>query len=132
MSHVLRLAAIKRAGAETLPAFTTAARRRVLTPVGFLTRVATVPGGLALRANLELLQKAHDLAPLVDAIRTPLQRVYATPVERFGYIMSPLQQPMYHAGQDVRWDVVPLHDPSRRGDPGSLRHMSNLSGIRQL
>jgi hypothetical protein len=46
----------------------------VLTPVLFLPRVGTVPGGLALRAYLEVLPMAHDLAPVVDAIRSPLHR----------------------------------------------------------
>jgi hypothetical protein len=39
----------------------------------FLTRVATIPGGLALRAHFEVLQKAHDLATFVVAIHAPLQ-----------------------------------------------------------
>jgi len=37
-------------------------------PVLFLTRVAAVPGVLTLRANFEVLQKAHNLAPFVLAI----------------------------------------------------------------
>ena len=50
-------------------------------PVLFLTRVAAVPGGLAQRANLEVLQLAHNLAPcVVVAIVTPLQRFSAKPV----------------------------------------------------
>jgi hypothetical protein len=49
----------------------------------FLTRVATVPGGLALRANLELLQMAHNLAPFNAAILPPLQRFSAKLVEHF-------------------------------------------------
>jgi len=43
-------------------------------PVGFLTRV---PGGLALRANLEVLQKAHNFATVVATILSPIQRFYA-------------------------------------------------------
>jgi hypothetical protein len=46
-------------------------------PVLFLTRVAAVPGGLALRANLEVLQKALNQAPFVAAILAPLQRFCA-------------------------------------------------------
>ena len=36
---------------------------------------------------------------------------------------------LYHATQDIRRDVVALHDPSRRGDPGGLIHMPNLAGV---
>jgi hypothetical protein len=44
----------------------------------FLTRDAPVPGGLAQRANLEVLQLAHNLAPcVVIAIVTLLQRFSA-------------------------------------------------------
>jgi DNA-binding response OmpR family regulator len=43
-------------------------------PVLFLTRGATVPGVLALRANFEVLKKPHNLAPVVAAIRSPIRR----------------------------------------------------------
>jgi hypothetical protein len=43
----------------------------------FLTLRTAVPGGLALRANLEVLQMAHNLAPIVEAISTTLQRLSA-------------------------------------------------------
>jgi len=36
---------------------------------------------------------------------------------------------MYHAGQDIRGDVVPLHDSGRSGNPGGIPHMSNLAGV---
>jgi hypothetical protein len=45
-------------------------------PVLFLTRVAAVPGGLALRANFEVLQMSHNLARFVEAVLSPLQRSY--------------------------------------------------------
>jgi len=107
-----------------------AARRLVPTrcPVGFLTRVAAVPGDLALRAHFEFLLWAHNLAPVVLAKRSPLQRFSAKPVKHVD-CMSPLPQPMHHAGQDIRGDVVTLHVPSRHGDPGGLPHMPNLAGV---
>jgi len=43
--------------------------------------------------------------------------------------MSPLPQPMYHAGQDIWGDVVPLHDPNRRVVPGGLPHVPNHPGV---
>ena len=36
---------------------------------------------------------------------------------------------MYHAGQNISGDVVPLRDPSRRCDPSGLPHMPNLAGV---
>ena len=36
---------------------------------------------------------------------------------------------MYHAGQDIRGNVVPIHDPSGRGRPGGIPHMPNLAGV---
>jgi hypothetical protein len=84
---------------------------------------------LALRANLEVLQKAHNLAPFVDAIRSPFQRASAYNVEHVDLIVSPFMQPMYYAGKDVRGDVVPLHGLGRCGDPGGLPHMPNLAGV---
>jgi len=39
---------------------------------------------------------------------------------------------MYNAGQDIGGDVVPLHDPSRRGDPGGLPNRPNLAGVRKV
>jgi len=98
-------------------------------PVLFLTRVATVPGGLALRANLEVLQKAHNLTLVVVAKLAPLHHSSAKLVESVDWIMTPLPQPMYHAGQDDLGDVVPLRDPSRRGDPSGLLHLPNLAGV---
>jgi hypothetical protein len=95
----------------------------------FLTCVAAVPGLLALRANFEVLQKAHNFATVVDAIITPHQRFSAKLVEHVGWLMSPLSQPVYHAGQDMGGDVVTLHDPSRRGDPGAPPYMTNLAGV---
>jgi len=62
-------------------------------PVLFLTHVATIPGGLALRANLEVFQKALDLAPVVDAIRTALQRLSAELGELVDCNVTPLPQP---------------------------------------
>ena len=97
-------------------------------PVLLLTRGAAVPGFLALRANLEVLQKAHDLAPLVEAILSPLQRFFTKPFEPCS-IMSPLPQPMNHAGQDIQGDVMALHETSQRGDPGGLPHVPNLAGV---
>jgi hypothetical protein len=41
-------------------------------PVLFLTRVATVPGGLALRANFEVLTMALNLASFGETIVVPL------------------------------------------------------------
>jgi len=102
-------------------------------PVLFLTRGAAVPGGLALRANFEILQMAHNLAPLVAAKSTPVQRLYAEPFEEADYIMLPCRaprpRPIYHAGQDIRGDFVPGHDASRHGDPGGLPHVPNLAGV---
>jgi hypothetical protein len=98
-------------------------------PVLFLARVAAVPGGLALRANLEVLQPAHNLAPLVAAILGPLQRLTTKQVELAAWIISPLMQPMPYADQYIRGDVVTLLEPSRRGDPGGLHHVPNLAGV---
>ena len=98
-------------------------------PVLFLARGATVPGGSALRAEFEVLQLAHNLATVVVAIRNPLRRSYAAIGKLLNYIMPPFPQPMYHGGQDIRGDVVTLHDPSRRGDTGGLHHVPNLSGV---
>ena len=53
-------------------------------------------------------------------------------VSLFDWIMSPLLYPMYHADQDIRGDVVPIRDPSRRSDPGGLPHVPNLSGARMV
>ena len=98
-------------------------------PVLFLTRVAAVPSGLALRANREVLQKAHNLAPVVAAILSPLQRCSAKPDELVDCIMCPLMQPMHHADQNIQGDVVALHDLSRQGDPGGLPNVPNLAGV---
>jgi len=98
-------------------------------PVLFLTRVAAVPSGLTLRADFELLQKALNLAPLIVAILIPLQRRSTKCLEQINSILTRLSQPVYHAGQDIRGDVVPLHDPSRRGNSGSLPHVPNLAGV---
>jgi len=99
-------------------------------PILFLTRIAAVPGGLALRANLEVLQKPLYLAPVIAAILSALQRSSTEHLELVDWIMPPLPQPMYHAGHDIRGDVVALRDPSRRGDPGGLPHVPNLAGVR--
>ena len=78
-----------------------------------MARVAAVPGGLALRANFELLQKAHDLAPIVIAIVRPLQRFSAEIVELVERILSLcpalFPQPIYHGSQNIRGDVVALY-----------------------
>jgi hypothetical protein len=50
-------------------------------PILFLTGIAAVPGGLALRANLKFLQKAHNLTPFVVAVVMPLQRFSAALVD---------------------------------------------------
>ena len=98
-------------------------------PVLFLTRGATVPGVPALRANFEILQMAHNLAPLVEAKLSPLHRCSAHQVEPADWITPPLPQPMYHVGQNIRGDVVALHEASRLGDPGGLRHVPDLTGV---
>jgi hypothetical protein len=36
---------------------------------------------------------------------------------------------MYHAGQDIWGDIMPLYGLSRRGDPGGLPNMPNLAGV---
>ena len=95
----------------------------------FLTRGAAVPGGLALRANFEVLQKAQNLASFVAAKRSPLQRSYTKHIDDINDIMTPLPQPLYHACQDIRGDVVTLCDPSRRGDPGGLPHKPSDAGV---
>ena len=51
-------------------------------PVLFLTRGAAVPGGLALRADFEILQYTDNLAPVVAAIIAPFQRCLAAPVDK--------------------------------------------------
>ena len=43
--------------------------------------------------------------------------------------MTPLPQPMYHACQDIRGDVVPLYHLSRCGDPSGLPYVPNLAGV---
>jgi hypothetical protein len=110
----------------------------VLTPVLFLARIGTVPGDLAPRAHFEVLQIAHNLAPVVDAIPTPLHRENAKRFEkRFEKVerialpcYAPLLQPIYHALEDLRGDVVTLHVPSRHGDTSGLHlHMPNLAGV---
>ena len=57
-------------------------------PVVFLTRIAAVPGAFALRANSEVLQMSHNLAPVIAAIRRPLQRYSAALVELVGWIRA--------------------------------------------
>jgi hypothetical protein len=101
-------------------------------PVLFLARVAAVPGGLALRANLELLQMAHNLAPFVLTIRSPKQRSATTRLELQNRTVPPLPQPIYCAGQDIRGYIVPLRDPSRRGEPSDLPHVPNIAGAGQV
>jgi hypothetical protein len=58
-------------------------------PVLILTFGAAVPSGLALRANLELLQKAQNLAPLVAAILSTLHRHDTKQVELGNWIIPP-------------------------------------------
>jgi hypothetical protein len=50
-------------------------------PVLFLTRVAAVPGVLALRANLEVLRMAQNLASMVPTIIGPFERGFTKPSE---------------------------------------------------
>ena len=71
---LLRPAESKLAGVETLHHGCATHFLVPRMPVLFLTRVAAVSGDLALRANLEVLHMAHKLAPLVNAIYSPLQR----------------------------------------------------------
>jgi hypothetical protein len=105
-------------------------------PILILARCAAVPGDLALRANLEVLQRAHNLAPVVVAILIPHQRLSANFVEHSEWITlpcnAPLPQPIYNAGQDIRGDFVTFHDPSRRGDPGGFPHVPNLAGVGEV
>jgi len=76
---------------------------------------------------------AHNLAPLVEAKIRLLQRFSAKLIEQIrwiiGWITRRLLQPMQHASQDILGDVMPLRDPSRRGDPGGLPHVPNLAGV---
>jgi len=94
-----------------------------------IARYCAVSGCLALRANFEVLPRAHHLTPVVDAKLSPVLRHSEKPVEHSDWIMPTLPQPIYHAGQDIRGDVVTLHDPSRHGDSGGLLHMPNLAGV---
>ena len=56
---------------------------------------------------------AHNLAPVVAAKHAPLHRALTKRVELVGWMkLPPLPLPMYHAGQDIYGDVVPLRDPS--------------------
>ena len=52
-----------------------AARRLVPTrrPILCMARIAAIPGGLALRADFEVLQLSHNLATVIAAIISPLQ-----------------------------------------------------------
>ena len=87
-------------------------------PVQFLTRVAAVPSDLAQRANFEVLQLAHNLAPcVVVAIVDSLHRLSTKLVG------------LSSGCQDVRGDVMPLYDLSRCGDPGGLPYVPNLAGV---
>ena len=100
-------------------------------PVLFLTRGAAVPVDLALRANLEVLQLAHNLAPVVAAIFVTLQRCSAKRGECACWILPRQLQPMNHARQGIRGNVVKnLHVSDRRGDSGGLPHLPNLAGVR--
>ena len=60
-------------------------------PILFLTCVAAVPGGLALRAHLEVLQTAHNLARLILAIHTPHHSLCAEPVKCVNYVIPPFR-----------------------------------------
>jgi hypothetical protein len=76
----------------------------------------TVPVGLALRANFEVLQVAHNLAPFVETILTPLHRFFAKGVELGAYIILShphLLQPVNHAGQDIRGVAARVEFESR-------------------
>jgi hypothetical protein len=77
---------------------------------------------------------AYTVAPVVVAIWSPLQRCSAKRFEIIKYTGSPcnapLPQPMYHARQDLRGDVVTLDVRSRHGDTSDLHlHMPNLAGV---
>ena len=71
-------------------------------PVLILTRGAAVPSCLALRADFEVLQMAHNLAPVVVTKLSPLQRYCATLLELLLRIRHRLHQPVCHvvAAQD--------------------------------
>ena len=98
-------------------------------PVLFLARIAAVPVGLALRANLEVLQMANNLAPDVAAIHISLQQFSAKLVEFVDWIPTPLLQPVHHAGQDIRGNLVNPQDPSRRRVPRGIPYVPNLTGV---
>ena len=130
---ILKSILSNRAGAETSNSgCTTIPPVPTRCPVLFLTGVAAVPGGLALRANLEVLPKADNLAPVVAAILSPIQRISAKPVEFGDWVKPPPPQPMDNAGQNIPGDVVALHDPSRHGFPCGLRYVPNPVGVRQV
>jgi hypothetical protein len=65
-------------------------------PVLLLAHIAAVPGGLALRANLEGLHKAHNLAPFVVAIPTPHHRFSANVAEHIEEIVLPCYAALLH------------------------------------
>jgi hypothetical protein len=94
-------------------------------PVLFLTRVAAVPGGLALRANFEVLWLAQNLTPFVAAKLTPLPSLCT---DTSNGLWPPFRN-LYHAGQDIGGNVVPLHKLSRRRDTHGIPHMPNLTGV---
>jgi hypothetical protein len=73
-------------------------------PVLFLACVAAVPGGLALRANFELLQVAYKVATVVEAMLSPHEFRSAKHVELVDWIIPPLPQPMYPAGRRHPWE----------------------------
>ena len=62
-----------------------ATRRLVPTriPILLLTRFAAVPGGFALRANFELLQKTHNQGLTVVHVRAQLEQLQETIMTNF-------------------------------------------------
>jgi hypothetical protein len=72
---------------------------------------------------------AHNLAPFVEAIVVPLQRPDTEHAELVNWIMPPIPQPIYQAGQYIRGDIVALRDTNRRGNPDGLLHTPNLAGV---
>jgi len=81
-------------GSRTLFTRTTCRLVPTRCPILFLTRTATVAGGLALRAHLEVLQVADHHAPGVLTVLTPFQRSLAEYVEVERLVMTPLPQPV--------------------------------------
>ena len=74
-------------------------------PALFLSRLAAVPGSLALRANFEVLQMAHNLAPTVQG-RT-LVHVSAQ-LEPCPTHKNTINTPLTRATQYLRTTPIPL------------------------